>query len=149
MEGTPPGEGLPNVRGLPRPRLAVPRPKLQATKGTAALNPFGANKMTISKEASLMGYIQQRAATSLRWHQIEKKAGLPGSTTALATIPKAKAPSFFGKMFSDQNVGKAALGVAGAGALYGGYKGVQAGQNYLQQDRQERAQQGFNPRGVY
>lgn len=149
MEGTQPGEGLPNVRGLPRPRLAVPRPKLQATKGTAALNPFGANKMTLKKEASLMDYVHQRAATSLRWHQIEKKAGLPGATTALATIPKPKGPSFFGKMFSDKNVGMAALGTAGAATLYGGYKGVQAGQNKIQRDRQARAQQGFNPKSVY
>jgi hypothetical protein len=108
VEGTQPGEGLPKVRGLPSPRLAVPRPKLQATKGTAALNPFGANKMTISKQASLSEAhraIQLRKIASsptlsafYAQKEIDKEAGLAdrillGGATA-ANKAKNLAPKF-------------------------------------------------------
>jgi hypothetical protein len=108
VEGTPPGEGLPKVRGLPRPRLAVPRPKLQATKGTAALNPFGANKMMISKQASLSEAhraIQLRKIASspslsafYAQKELDKEAGLAdrmllGGATA-ANKAKNLAPKF-------------------------------------------------------
>ena len=87
MEGTPPGEGLPKVRGLPSPRLAVPRPKLQATKGTAALNPFGANKMTINKQASLRDFLDRRSSAGpLTRFLMEKEANMGGKGKAVKGV---------------------------------------------------------------
>jgi hypothetical protein len=79
-------ESIPHVRGLERPRLATPRLGL-STKGKPAKNPYGANKMTISKQASIEQYythlLTKQAAEvplSLRefydLQQLEKNAGI-------------------------------------------------------------------------
>jgi hypothetical protein len=114
------------IKGLPQPRLATPRPKLQATKGTAPLNPFGANKMKI-KTASLsdfrhMQQMQKMAAYDPMAHALlalreeqEKEAGVAAGLNLTA-----KALGGAGKLFKSKWLtGLAGRAATGAQARYG------------------------------